>query len=69
MGSASPDMGAYGGPDVADPATDGDGDGFYSTSDCDDSDASVYPGATEVWYDGTDQDCDGADDLDRACRQ
>ncbi len=31
-------------------------------SDCDDSMASVHPGATEVWYDGIDQDCDGNDD-------
>ena len=29
--------------------------------DCDDSDASVHPGAEEVAGDGVDQDCDGAD--------
>ncbi len=29
--------------------------------DCDDSRAEVSPGATEVWYDGTDQNCDGND--------
>ena len=30
-------------------------------SDCDDSDATIYPGAEEVAGDGIDQDCDGAD--------
>jgi hypothetical protein len=33
-------------------------------SDCDDGAASVYPGAPELWYDGIDQDCDGASDYD-----
>ncbi len=32
--------------------------------DCDDDDASVSPAAEEAWYDGTDQDCDGASDYD-----
>ncbi len=30
-------------------------------TDCDDGEATVYPGATEVFDDGIDQDCDGAD--------
>ncbi|MCB9797673.1 MAG: hypothetical protein H6741_33705 [Alphaproteobacteria bacterium] len=33
-------------------------------TDCDDTDASVYPGAPEVWYDDVDSDCDGAPDPD-----
>jgi len=40
-----------------------DDDGVsYLDGDCDESDAEIHPGATEVWYDGVDQDCDGNDD-------
>jgi hypothetical protein len=50
--------------------TDLDADGYGSTSpaggvtggtDCNDSSASVYPGAYDTEDDGVDQDCDGAD--------
>ena len=47
--------------------SDYDNDGYYHQSgcgtliDCDDIDASVYPGATEL-CDGTDNDCDGNTD-------
>jgi hypothetical protein len=46
---------------------DMDGDGYTEEEDCDDGDASVYPGATELPYDNIDQDCDGSDldDLDQ----
>jgi hypothetical protein len=33
--------------------------------DCADDDSSVSPGATETWYDGVDQDCDGLSDYDQ----
>lgn len=43
---------------------DEDGDGFHAAEDCDDGDATVHPGAAEVWYDGIDQGCDGGGDGD-----
>lgn len=38
---------------------DVDGDGWGGELDCDDTDPSVHPGATEVCGDGRDNDCDG----------
>lgn len=58
-------------------AVDDDGDGYCEgddngvcsdgtlPGDCDDDLATSYPGATEVWYDSVDADCDGADDWDQ----
>ncbi len=44
---------------------DDDGDGVSEEEgDCDDTDATVYPGAVEAWYDGRDSDCDGVEDPD-----
>ena len=45
---------------------DADGDGItLEQGDCDDNDAAAFPGATEIWYDGLDQDCSGGSDFDQ----
>jgi choline-sulfatase len=44
--------------------TDHDGDGFsarFGGGDCDDHDATIYPGADDVPGDGIDQNCEGGD--------
>jgi len=47
---------------------DSDGDGHDDVDcggdDCDDGDASVFPGAPDVSYNGIDEDCSGMDNLD-----
>lgn len=35
-----------------------------TAGDCDDDRVGINPGVAEIWYDGTDQDCDGSSDFD-----
>lgn len=60
-GSVS-DIGAYGGSSVL--VKDEDGDGVLNIRDCNDLDETMYPGASDVAYDGIDNDCGGGSDYD-----
>ncbi len=60
---------AYVTDDEVDAQIDADGDGFaavrWEGTDCNDGDATIFPTAEEVWYDGVDQDCSGDTDFDQ----
>ncbi len=43
------------------PVQDYDGDGVMCDEDCEDHDATIFPGAEDVCGDDVDQDCDGTD--------
>jgi len=55
------DADGYGDPARSTPACSAPSGWVDNDDDCDDGKASTYPGAREVPYDGTDQDCDGSD--------
>lgn len=47
---------------LVDEEVDTDGDGLaVCEGDCDDGDSSIHPGAPDVWCDGVDHACDGAE--------
>jgi murein DD-endopeptidase MepM/ murein hydrolase activator NlpD len=59
-------QGSHGGlPGRTCPVTDADGDGYDADDDCNDSNASVHPGAREICDDGIDNDCSGGDERAR----
>ncbi len=58
---ADADGDGYGGTGVSEVACEARSGFVDNDGDCDDGDASVYPGASEIVADGVDQDCDGGE--------
>ena len=58
-GDKPADTGRRGGGTMDPSLLDEDGDGYLAAEDCDDADASAFPGAEEI-CDGVDNDCNGA---------
>jgi hypothetical protein len=63
-GGTDDDEFVWSSPDWFTVTDDVDLDGVTFTSDCDDDDPTVYPGAVETFYDGFDQDCGLGSDFD-----
>ncbi len=67
-GSGGAGAGENGGAGAHDPLADLDGDGHDALEDggddCDDTDATIHPGADDTVGDGIDQNCDGIDGVD-----
>ena len=59
------DTGSYGTPFSTNDSCDDDEDGDFWNIDCDDNDPNRNSSATEIWYDGVDQDCSGGSDYDQ----
>jgi hypothetical protein len=62
---ADADGDSYGNPGSSDVACAQPTGYVADNTDCDDGNASTYPGATDAWYDGVDSDCAGDDDYDQ----
>jgi len=55
----------YGDATTTTTACDQPGGYVADSSDCDDGDSTVHPGAADTWYDGVDSDCDEWSDYDQ----